>query len=144
MLLDYLLIVKVKGCLMASLETLGVLSRLRKLPSVWKPFFVKSPSTVLTTGMVYDSFLVALAESFTISICTPLEAVINLLPLCIIGVLRDLFTVLYAETGSNLREQQKQAFLHFVDFLDEYADKRYPFILIILTLILQKVMFSVH
>ena len=77
---------------MAGLKTLGV----------------QNSSTVLTTGMVYDSLLVALAASFTISLCTPLEAVINLLPPCTIGVLRDLFTVLCAETGSNLHEQKSK------------------------------------
>ena len=32
-------------------------------------------------------------------------------------------TVLFAEKGSNLRKQQEQAYIHFIDFLDECSGK---------------------
>ena len=37
--------------------------------------------------------------------------------------LKTLFNVLFVEKGSNLRREQEQAYVHFVDFLDECSGK---------------------
>ena len=38
-------------------------------------------------------------------------------------------TVLFAEKGTNLREQQEQVYIHFIDFLDECSGKFLNFFL---------------
>lgn len=39
------------------------------------------------------------------------------------GGLRDMLTVLFADKGTIARQEQEQAFIHFVDFLDKCVGK---------------------
>ena len=42
---------------------------------------------------------------------------------CFIDMLRGMMVLKFAEKGTNLRMQQEQAYLHFVDFMDECSGK---------------------
>ena len=73
-------------------------------------------------GVIVQSSSSTLSRGIIILLCS---CSAGILYVCVVPcrLFRVCFSVKFAEKGSNQRKEQEQAYVHFVDFLDECAGK---------------------
>lgn len=88
------------------LKTLGLLSLLEEKPDLWKPLFVANtrPLAAGRSTLQYACVSVAYLHNYS-------------------EMLKNMFITEYSDVGSNHRTLEEQAWIHFMDFLDECEGK---------------------
>ena len=108
-LLDYHCLLKVKAEMdqfAEGLMSLGVLEMMKRYPELLSPLFVDAGSPPLSPGICID----LRRSSFTAPALFILAAVEEF---------KDLLVVNFSDRGSSFYHLEQQAWVHFIDFLDE-------------------------
>ena len=105
-IIDFHFMAKVKCVMdqfMEGLKAVGLLAKIQLQPAVWEPMFVHCNSHDITTGTTVLNHVCVLVKAL----------------LFFTDNLKSLLKVLFVEKGCNQRANQEQAYIHFMDFLDE-------------------------
>lgn len=120
----YHLMIKVKTSMdqfADGLESVQLLGFMRKNPQTWESLFVY-PNMGLSAG-----------NTCMLMCIIRLSEVSTDVFYCGLDKIKQLFKVLYADDGSNVKPKQEDAFIHLSDFLDECYGKYIGFFLILIT-----------
>lgn len=94
------------------LRVLGVLNMVKKYPLLFSPMFTDYEPMPLNSGCV--KLIKKVQHNIISKFCAE--------------SLRDLVTVQYSEKGTHSYELEQQAWIHFIDFLDDCAGGLYIYL----------------